>query len=74
MASMRRLHQPNPRVAQQGRAGRWQHPDKGIVQRMQNQCRYGNLRRPMGTGRAVIIVVRAAKTGVAGSDLVVKLA
>ena len=46
MASMRGLHQPNPGIAQQSGPGRWQHPDKGIVKGMQNQCGHGNLRRP----------------------------
>src|ERR1700679_992719 len=41
---------------------------------MQNQCGHANMQRPMRTGRAVIIVVRTTEAGVAGSDLVVKLA
>ena len=74
MASMRGLDQPDPLIGQQSGARRWQHPDKGIVERMQNQRRHGNLRRNPGTGCAMVIVIRAGKAGVAGGDLIVKLA
>ena len=56
MASMRGLDQLNPRIIQQSGTRRRQHPDKRIIERMQNERRHGNLRRRVGTGRAVIIV------------------
>jgi hypothetical protein len=74
MSSMRGLDQPDPVICQQSGARGWQHPDERIVEGMQNQRGHGDLRRYPRTGRAVVIVIRAGKAGVASGDLVIKLA
>ena len=53
MASMRRLYQADPGIAQQSGPCRWQHFDKRIIEGMQNQRGQRNLRRPMRTGCAL---------------------
>ena len=46
---------------------------KGIVKRVQDQCRNGDPVEHARSGRTVIVVVRASEAGIKRSDAVVKL-
>ena len=62
MASVRGFDQPHPMVRQQRRSRGRQHSDKGIVERVNDQRRHGYLRRDPGTGRAIVIIIRAGES------------
>src|ERR1700722_2251624 len=49
------------------------HADEGIIESVQDQRGHGNVLGPVGTGNAMVVVVRASEAAVSRDNLLVKL-
>ncbi len=73
MAAVPGLDQHNAGVGDQFGASVGSHADKGIIESLQDQRGHGNVLGPVGTGNAVVVVVRAREAAISRDDLLVKI-